>query len=98
MELIKNVTSVSTTLKNAFQKYLLPYETYLEKAKPEFLREMGLTPSPQQERKSESTNTSPLGMRRNLMEQIRKVEERMDGWMMEMRKSKSNHVPRQMRI
>ncbi len=78
---IKNVTSVSTALKNAFQKYLLPYETYLEKAKPEFLREMGLTPSPQQEHKSESTNTSPLGMRRNLMEQIQKVEEqdeRMD--------------------
>ena len=72
---IKNVTSVSTTLKNAFQKYLLPYETYLEKAKPEFLREMGLTPSPQQERKSESTNTTPLGMRRNLMEQIQKAEE-----------------------
>ena len=65
---IKNVTSVSTTLKNAFQKYLLPYETYLEKAKPEFLREMGLTPSPQQERKVESI--SPLGMRRNLMEQF----------------------------
>ena len=72
---IKNVTSVSTVLKNAFQKYLLPYETYLEKAKPDFLREMGLTPSPQQERKFESTNTTPLGMRRNLMEQIQKVEE-----------------------
>ena len=72
---IKNVTSVSTALKNAFQKYLLPYETYLEKAKPEFLREMGLTPSPQQERKSESINMSPLGMRRNFMERIQKVEE-----------------------
>ena len=77
--LIKNVTSVSTSLKSAFQKYLLPYETYLEKAKPEFLREMGLTPSPQQERKFESNTSS--GMRRNLMEQIRKVVEqgeRMD--------------------
>src|SRR5271169_626219 len=69
---IKNVTSVSTALKNAFQKYLLPYETYLEKAKPEFLREMGLTPSPQQERKKEST--SPLGMRRTLLEQIESAE------------------------
>src|SRR5579862_4750502 len=42
----KNISAVSAGLKNAYQKYLLPYETYLEKAKPEFLREMGLTPSP----------------------------------------------------
>jgi [histone H3]-trimethyl-L-lysine4 demethylase len=69
---IKNITSVSTALKNAFQKYLLPYEMYLEKAKPEFLREMGLTPSPQQERKIESS--SPLGMRRTLLEQIESAE------------------------
>src|SRR5271170_2111455 len=48
----KNPSSVGTGLKNAFQKYLLPYETYLEKAKPEFLREMGL--SPQQEKKHET--------------------------------------------
>ena len=72
---IKNITSVSTAMKNAFQKYLLPYETYLEKAKPEFLREMGLTPSPQQERKSESVNTSPLALRRNLMEQLQQKGE-----------------------
>jgi len=77
---IKNVTSVSTALKNAFQKYQLPYETYLEKAKPDFLREMGLTPSPQQERKTESMNTSPLALRRNLMEQLHaKSEERGSG-------------------
>src|SRR6202035_2953701 len=70
---IKNVTSVSTALKNAFQKYLLPYETYLEKAKPDFLRDMGLTPSPQQERqKRESPATSPLAVRRNLMDELQK--------------------------
>lgn len=79
---IKNVTSVSTALKNAFTKYLLPYETYLEKAKPDFLRDMGLTPSPQQERtKRESPATSPLAIRRNLMDQLQKSDQevKMDG-------------------
>jgi histone demethylase JARID1 len=78
---IKNVTSVSTALKNAFQKYLLPYETYLEKAKPDFLRDMGLTPSPQQERqKRESPATSPLAVRRNLMDELQndQADSRMD--------------------
>jgi len=71
----KNVTSVSSALKNAYQKYLLPYETYLEKAKPDFLREMGLTPSPQQERKLEAVKTIPtVGMRRNLMAELQKAE------------------------
>jgi [histone H3]-trimethyl-L-lysine4 demethylase len=79
----KNITSVSTVLKNTFQKYLLPYETYLEKAKPEFLREMGITPSPQQDRKIESKATSPLKFHRNLMNQIQEMgdhvtDERMD--------------------
>jgi ARID/BRIGHT DNA binding domain len=78
----KNMASISTGLKNAFQKYLLPYETYLEKAKPDFLRDMGLTPSPQQERKSDKS-ISPLSVRRNLMEQIQSSteqppDERMD--------------------
>lgn len=71
----KNITSVSTVLKNAFQKYLLPYETYLEKAKPEFLREMGLTPSPQQERKPESNTASLLAVRRNLTDQFQKTSD-----------------------
>jgi len=76
---IKNVTSVSTTLKKAFEKYLLPYENYLERAKPEFLREMGLTPSPQQERKERKESegslrsTSP-GVKRNLMDELQKTE------------------------
>jgi len=74
---IKNVTSVSTALKNAYQKYLLPYEMYLEKAKPDFLRDMGLTPSPQQERKREISNTGS-GVVRNLMDQLNS-EERVDG-------------------
>jgi hypothetical protein len=74
---IKNVSSVSTALKNAFQKYLLPYELYLEKAKPDFLRDMGLTPSPQQERKRSDT-TNPFELRRNLMDQIEKGQDEMD--------------------
>jgi histone demethylase JARID1 len=65
----KNVTSVPSSLKNAYQKYLQPYETYLEKAKPDFLREMGLTPSPQQERKMDA-KTSPGGMRRVLLSEF----------------------------
>jgi [histone H3]-trimethyl-L-lysine4 demethylase len=80
---IKNVTSVSTSLKNAFLRYLLPYETYLEKAKPEFLREMGLTPSPQRERKESDRTPSgtpsgtPTGIGRNLMEQIQEEDAKM---------------------
>jgi len=71
----KNVTSVSSALKNAYQKYLLPYEMYLEKAKPDFLREMGLTPSPQQERKFEAVKTSSaVGMRRNLLAELQRAE------------------------
>jgi len=74
----KNIAGASTTLRSAYQRYQLPYETYLEKAKPDFLREMGLTPSPQQEKTSHSTNTTPLSMRRNLTEQIQKPDERID--------------------
>lgn len=70
----KNVTSVSSALKNAYQKYLLPYEMYLEKAKPEFLREMGITPSPQQEKKMDSLKTTSVGMRRNLLAELHKAE------------------------
>jgi histone demethylase JARID1 len=73
---IKNITSVSTALKNAFQKFLLPYETYLEKAKPDFLREMGLTPSPHQDKpKRDTPSKSPLAIRRNLMEKLTKSED-----------------------
>ena len=87
---IKNVTSVSTSLKNAYQKYLLPYETYLEKAKPDFLRDLGLTPSPQQERKRETSNSSN-GIVRNLMEQF-KTEEKADGIKQEMEDVKTESV------
>jgi histone demethylase JARID1 len=71
----KNLSSVSTGLKNAYQKYLLPYETYLEKAKPEFLREMGLAQSPQE---GKNETKSPSGMRRNLLEQIQNAENEME--------------------
>lgn len=87
---IKNVTSVSTALKNAYQKYLLPYEMYLEKAKPDFLRDMGLTPSPQQERKRENSNLS-TGVVRNLMDQL-KTEEKVDGVKLEMEDVKTESV------
>lgn len=76
----KNINSISTALKNTYQKYLLPYETYLEKAKPEFLREMGLTPSPVQERKS-SEPAIVNGVSRNLMDDLVKeepTEDKMD--------------------
>ena len=69
----KNINSISTALKNTYQKYLLPYETYLEKAKPEFLREMGLTPSPVQDRKS-SEPVTVHGVSRNLMDDLVKQE------------------------
>jgi [histone H3]-trimethyl-L-lysine4 demethylase len=76
---IKNVTSVSTALKNAYTKYLLPYEMYLEKAKPDFLREMGLTPSPQREApKRETLSKSPLAIRRNLMEQMKSEDQQVE--------------------
>jgi histone demethylase JARID1 len=76
---IKNVTSVSTALKNAYTKYLLPYEIYLEKAKPEFLREMGLTPSPQREApKREMLSKSPLAIRRNLMEHMKPEDQQVE--------------------
>ena len=72
----KNISGVVTTLKNAYQRYLLPYESYLEKAKPEFLREMGLTPSPNSERKiSETPNLA--GISRYLMDQL--VNEESNG-------------------
>lgn len=78
----KNIgTSIPGGLKNAYQKYLLPYEQYLEKAKPDFLRDMGLTPSPQQDRKLDVPMPSP-GVRRNLMDQFGKsgeTDERMQG-------------------
>lgn len=75
---MKNIAGASTTLKSAYQRYLLPYEMYLEKAKPEFLREMGLTPSPQQERTVKSTNSTPISMRRNLMEMMPKSDDTAD--------------------
>src|SRR5579859_5018806 len=87
---IKNVTSVSSSLKNAYQKYLLPYEMYLEKAKPDFLRDMGLTPSPQQERKREMSGSS-AGVVRNLMDQF-KTEEKVDGVKQEMEDFKTESV------
>jgi histone demethylase JARID1 len=87
---IKNVTSVSTALKNAYQKYLLPYEMYLEKAKPDFLRELGLTPSPQQERKRDISNSSS-GVVRNLMDQF-KAEEKGDGMKEEMEDIKTESI------
>jgi len=73
----KNISGVVTTLKNAYQRYLLPYETYLEKAKPEFLREMGLTPSPNTERKI-SENPNLAGVSRNLIDQLVKEESNED--------------------
>jgi [histone H3]-trimethyl-L-lysine4 demethylase len=73
----KNISGVVTTLKNAYQRYLLPYEMYLEKAKPEFLREMGLTPSPTNDRKApEQTNLADIS--RNLTEQFIKEEDTDD--------------------
>ncbi|KAF2725161.1 PLU-1-domain-containing protein [Polychaeton citri CBS 116435] len=64
----KIMSSLSTSLKNSYQKWLLPYEEYLRLAKPgvhqqlELLNGGPITPSPGQSPAKKSQASTPLGL------------------------------------
>ncbi|GAB7364270.1 hypothetical protein MBLNU230_g4818t1 [Neophaeotheca triangularis] len=64
----KIMSSLSTSLKNSYQKWLLPYEEYLMYAKPgvqqqlEYLNGGPITPSPGPSPAKKSQTNTPLGM------------------------------------